>query len=136
MGRKGILQKIFLGSLVVHLLVIAVAAGYNKGLKIWPMPVSVSHGRGTLYLRNDLELRIDGRMYSDASGIFKDGFFRFLEILKGDHVFQTNISSFNSSLIIKAIHVVIVSPSDEVNHLSFDFPCSPLLQSNWATKKK
>nr|XP_027119180.1 beta-hexosaminidase 3-like isoform X1 [Coffea arabica] len=116
MGRKGILQKIFLGILVVHLLVIAVAAGYNKGLKIWPMPVSVSHGRGTLYLRNDLELRIDGRMYSDASGIFKDGFFRFLEILKGDHVFQTNISSFNSSLIIKGIHVVIVSPSDELQH--------------------
>lgn len=116
MGRTGVLQKIFLGILAVHLLVIAVAAGDKKGLTIWPMPVSVRHGQGTLYLRNNLQLRIDGRMYSDASGILKDGFFRLLEILKGDHVFQTAISSFNSSLIIKGIHVVIVSPSDELQH--------------------
>lgn len=120
MGRIGV-QNIFLGILLVYVLIISSVADAEKGLNIWPMPVSVSHGQGRFYLSNDLELRTDGRMYSDGSRILKDGFFRFLDIITGDHVIEANTSHFNSSLVIKGIHVVIISPYDKVNHLNFNF---------------
>ncbi|KAL3507297.1 hypothetical protein ACH5RR_032679 [Cinchona calisaya] len=117
MGRIGI-QKIFLGILLIDVLVIrSVAADNAKDLKIWPLPVSVSYGHDRLYLGNDLELTTDGRMYSDASGILKDGFFRLLHILNGDHVIEANTFHFiNSSLVIEGIHVVIASSGNELQH--------------------
>ncbi|XP_027184395.1 beta-hexosaminidase 3 [Coffea eugenioides] len=111
MGRKGI----FLGLLLVHILVISVADTQKKNLYIWPMPVSVSHGQHTLHLSNEFELKTDGSKYSDASGILRDGFSSILKIIKGDHVIE-DAPRFGSYLVIKGIHVVILSPSDELQH--------------------
>ncbi|KAL3523240.1 hypothetical protein ACH5RR_016074 [Cinchona calisaya] len=115
MGRKGV-QKIFLGILLVNVLVISVADVDKKRLNIWPMPVSVSYGRDRLYLSNEFELKTDGSKYSDASGILKDAFFSLLDVIKGDHVIEVNASSLDPSLVIKGIQVVILSPSDELQH--------------------
>ncbi|KAL2549361.1 Beta-hexosaminidase 3 [Forsythia ovata] len=113
MGQKGV-QSIFLG-LLVHVLVISAAADV-KHLNIWPMPKQVNHGHGNLYLSNDFELKTDGSKYPDFSGILKDGFLRVIDVVKATHVIEANFSHFNPSLLLKGIHIVISSPSDELQH--------------------
>ncbi|KAL2549331.1 Beta-hexosaminidase 3 [Forsythia ovata] len=106
--------SIFLG-LLVHVLVISSAADI-KNLNIWPMPKDVSHGHGSLYLDNDFELKTDGSRYPDSSGILKDGFLTLIDLVKGTHVIEANFSHLDSSLLLKGIHIVVSSPSDELQH--------------------
>ncbi|KAL2526269.1 Beta-hexosaminidase 3 [Abeliophyllum distichum] len=105
---------IFIG-LLVHVLVISAAVDI-KNLNIWPMPKDVSHGHGSLYLDNDFELKTDGSRYPDSSGILKDGFLRLIDLVKGTHVIEANFSHLDSSLLLKGIHIVVSSPSDELQH--------------------
>lgn len=111
MGQKGV-QSIFLG-LLLYVLVISAAADV-KHLNIWPMPKQVNHGHGSLYLGNDFELKTDGSKYPDSSGILKDGFLRIIDVVKATHVIDAKFSHFNPSRLLKGIHIVISSPSDEV----------------------
>ncbi|XP_022864551.1 beta-hexosaminidase 3 [Olea europaea var. sylvestris] len=113
MGQKGV-QSIFLG-LLLYVLVISAAADV-KHLNIWPMPKQVNHGHGSLYLGNDFELKTDGSKYPDSSGILKDGFLRIIDVVKATHVIDANFSHFNPSRLLKGIHIVISSPSDELQH--------------------
>lgn len=88
----------------------------NERLNIWPMPRSVSHGHRSLYLSSDFELKTEGSSYLDVSGVLKDGFFRTLDLIRGPHALDANISALNQSRVLKGIHVVVRSPSDELQH--------------------
>ncbi|CAI9090774.1 OLC1v1025611C1 [Oldenlandia corymbosa var. corymbosa] len=119
MGWSGRVEGIVLGFFLVNILVISVAGADDiQSLKIWPMPESVSCGQGTLYLDiQGFELKTEGSSYVDASGILVEGFSRLLDVIKGVHVIQSKvISGFSPSLVIKGIRVVILSPSDELQH--------------------
>jgi hexosaminidase len=83
-------------------------------VKIWPMPNSVSHGHGSLYMNKDFELKTEGSKYNDASGILKDGFSRLLHVLRVAHVVDGNSSGADTSLLLQGLHVVVFSPDDEV----------------------
>lgn len=83
-------------------------------VKIWPMPKSVSHGHGSLYMNKDFELKTEGSKYNDASGILKDGFSRLLHVLQVAHVVDGNSSGAYTSLLLQGLHVVVFSPDDEV----------------------
>lgn len=99
----------------LFLQVLAVAAiGMDHHLNIWPMPKSVSHGYNNLYLSNDFQLKTEGSKYVDASGILKDGFSRLIEIVEVAHVIDSNFSHFDHSALLQGMHVVILSPNDEV----------------------
>lgn len=92
---------------------VLIAADINR-LNIWPMPKSVSYGHSLLYFSNNFELKTEGTKYADASGILKDAFTRTVDTIKLDHVIEANVSHYDPSLVLKGIHVVIFSPSDEV----------------------
>lgn len=87
-----------------------------KNLNIWPMPKSVSNGYGNLYVSDEFELRTDGSKFADASSILKDAFKRSIDVLKSTHVIELNTSKIDPSLVLKGIHVVVSSPSDEVTN--------------------
>lgn len=111
MGKLGLRSILF--AVVVQILVISAAANI-KNLKIWPMPLSVSYGHRTLQLSNDFVLKTEGSKYTDASGILKEGFSRLLDVVKVAHVVDANFSYVGPSSVLKGIHVVVLSPSDEV----------------------
>ncbi|CAI9090775.1 OLC1v1025612C1 [Oldenlandia corymbosa var. corymbosa] len=116
MGWRKKVDKTVLWLLLVHILLISVVGADNRRLNLWPMPESVSHGQGTLYLDSEkFELKTEGSKYGDASGILKDGFSRVLDIIKGEHIIQ-GTSRFGSSVVIKGIHVVILSSNDELQY--------------------
>ncbi|KAL0302956.1 UNVERIFIED_CONTAM: Beta-hexosaminidase 3 [Sesamum radiatum] len=97
----------------VYLLVISADGADTKNLNVWPMPKSVSYGRGTLYLSNDFELNTKGSKFVDASGILKDAFLRSIDVVRATHVIEANTSKIDASLVLKGIHIVVFSPSDE-----------------------
>lgn len=78
------------------------------------MPVSVSFGSGSLHLSNDFELKTEGSKFADASGILKEAFSRSIDILRSTHVIEVDTSKIDASLVLKGIHVVVSSPSEEV----------------------
>lgn len=83
-------------------------------LNIWPMPISVSFGSGSLHLSNDFELKTDGSKFGDASGILKEAFSRTVGMVRSTHIAEVDTSKIDPSLVLKGIHVVVSSPSDEV----------------------
>ncbi|XP_059431888.1 beta-hexosaminidase 3 [Corylus avellana] len=85
-------------------------------VKIWPMPKSVSHGHGSLYMNKDFELKTEGTKYNDASGILKDGFSRLLHVLQVAHVVDGNSSAADTSLLLQGLHVLVFSPDDELQY--------------------
>lgn len=111
MGRTW-LHIIFLLYLVYVLVISADAA--DKQLNIWPMPKSVSYGHGNLYLSNYFELETKGSKFVDASGILKDAFLRTVDVVRSVHVIEVNTSKIDPSIVLKGIHIVVLSPSDEV----------------------
>lgn len=115
MGGKSVGSKV-LCFLVYVVILSAEAADDAKHLNIWPMPKSVSYGYGKLHLSNDFELKTDGSKFKDASGILKDAFLRLNDVIRSSHVIELNTSKINPSLVLKGIHVVVFSPSDEVPH--------------------
>lgn len=78
------------------------------------MPISVSFGSGYLHLSNDFELKTEGSKFGDASGILKDAFSRSVDMVRSTHVVEVDTSKIDPSTVLKGIHVVISSPSDEV----------------------
>ncbi|KAL3833956.1 hypothetical protein ACJIZ3_008692 [Penstemon smallii] len=101
---------------LVYVVVISANAADIRHLNIWPMPKSVSYGHGSLYLGSDFELKTEGTKFVDSSGILKDAFLRTIDVVKGNHVIESNSSKFDSSFVLKGIHVVVFSPSDELQH--------------------
>lgn len=99
--------------LLIH--VIVVCADVNN-LNIWPMPNSVAHGHNTLYLGKDFNLKTDQSKYADASGILKDAFTRIVDLIKTAHVIDFKYPASGSSTILHGIHVIIASPSDELQY--------------------
>ncbi|PIN10376.1 Beta-N-acetylhexosaminidase [Handroanthus impetiginosus] len=114
MGRTGL--YIIILWYLVYVLVISADAADTKHLNIWPMPQSVSYGYGSLYLSNDFVLKTKGSKFADASGILKDAFFRTINVVKATHVIEANTSNINPTFVLKGIHVVVLSPSDELQH--------------------
>ena len=99
--------------LLVQLL-LAIDALTVDRLNIWPMPKSVSYGHGNLYMSKDFELNTQGTKYNDGSGILKDGFSRFLDLVRVAHVEDGNFSKIDTSVLLQGLHVVVLSASDEV----------------------
>ena len=117
MGRRG-LEGMFIWYLVC-IFVISANAVDIKHLNIWPMPKSVSYGYGNLHLSNEFELRTDGSKFADASSILKDAFKRSIDVVRSTHVIEFNTSKIDPSLVLKGIHIVVSSPSDEVYLITF-----------------
>lgn len=130
MGKIGV-SKIVFGIFLIQVLVKSVAVAHDKHMNIWPMPKSVSYGSNILYLSNELVLKTEGSKYIDASGILKEGFSRIVDVIKGGHVIEANFSRFSPSQVIKGIHVVVLSPNDEVLMKTFTFPFSLKNNSTW-----
>ncbi|XP_047331935.1 beta-hexosaminidase 3-like [Impatiens glandulifera] len=106
-----ILNQLFL------ILIVTASAATNVGkLNIWPMPLSVTNGNGVLYMSKDFELRTEGSKYKDVSGILKNGFSRLLDVIKTDHEIDVSGHGFPYLPKIQGIHVIIVSPSDELHY--------------------
>lgn len=103
---------------LVHVLAVDAVSVVDR-LKIWPMPESVSHGHGNLYVNKDFELKTEGTKYNDASGVLKDGFSRLLHVLRVGHVVDGNSSDANTSLLLQGLHVVVLSQDAEVMFRSF-----------------
>lgn len=104
---------------VVHdkvVLATEVNVDVNQGLNIWPLPDSVSHGHKGIHMSKDFhfELESKGNKYNDGSGIFKDAFSRFLDVIRVPHVVDGNLSKFDHSRILQGLNVVISSSNDEV----------------------
>ncbi|KAK6915796.1 Beta-hexosaminidase, eukaryotic type, N-terminal [Dillenia turbinata] len=102
------------------LLLLLISCGQGRGadpINIWPMPKSVTSGKQTLLLSNDFVLNTQGSKYPDSSGILKDGFSRFLQVLRASHVADSN-SSYSSAHfpVCKGLHVVILSPNDKLQY--------------------
>ncbi|KAL0402584.1 UNVERIFIED_CONTAM: Beta-hexosaminidase 3 [Sesamum latifolium] len=115
MRRRTGVERIVL-CFFVYLLVISADGADIKNLNIWPMPKSVSYGNRTLYLSNDFELNTKGSKFVDASGILKDAFLRSIDVVRATHVIEANTSKIDASLVLKGIHIVVFSPSDELQH--------------------
>lgn len=101
--------------LLVQLL-LAIDALTVDRLNIWPMPKSVSYGHGNLYMSKDFELNTQGTKYNDGSGILKDGFSRFLDLVRVAHVEDGNFSKIDTSVLLQGLHVVVLSASDELQY--------------------
>ncbi|KAF8391747.1 hypothetical protein HHK36_021981 [Tetracentron sinense] len=111
MGKQ--VRSLCLGLLLVFLTAAAVGV---EGLKIWPMPKSVSHGAQTLYLGKDFGLRTEGSKYIDASGILKDGFSRLLDVVEAAHVIDSNSNHSDLSTMLQGLNVIILLPNDELQY--------------------
>ncbi|XP_051140174.1 beta-hexosaminidase 3 [Andrographis paniculata] len=94
----------------------AAAAEVPRVLNIWPMPASVNYGDGRLHFSPELQLKTEGSRFDDGSGILEDAFSRTVDIIRGSHAVENNLPKIESSLALKGIHVVIASPSDELQH--------------------
>ncbi|KAG8380365.1 hypothetical protein BUALT_Bualt06G0007900 [Buddleja alternifolia] len=114
MGKTGE-QSTFL-LFPVYFLAMSAYAADIKHLNIGPMPKSASYGYKTLYLNNNFELKTDGSKFNDASKILNDAFLRLIDVVKGTHVIEAGTSKTDPSLVLKGIHVVVLSPSDELQH--------------------
>ncbi|GFP95757.1 beta-hexosaminidase 3 [Phtheirospermum japonicum] len=114
MGKTG-LNNTFIW-ILVYVLVISANGADIKHLTIWPMPKSVSYGDGNLYLSNHLELKTEGSKFTDASGILKDAFLRSIDVVRGAHVIEANTSNIDPSILLKGVHVVVLSSSGELQH--------------------
>ncbi|CAM8938673.1 unnamed protein product [Rhodiola kirilowii] len=88
----------------------------GEELRIWPMPKSVSHGQSKLYVGNDFELKTMGSKFSDRSGILKDGFLRLRNVMEEAHLVDGNVSKLGESSILRGIHVLINSTSEELQY--------------------
>lgn len=95
---------------------LSVACAHDKRLNIWPMPKSVSYGSGILYLGDVLVLKTEGSNYTDDTGILKEGFSRTVDTITGGHIVAANFSRFDSSQVIKGIHIVVHSPDYELQY--------------------
>lgn len=93
-------------------------AGVVAGLNIWPRPKSVSHGSISMYITKDFALGINGGGYKDQSGILRDGFSRFLDVVRLGHVVDGVVSNADLSRVLRGLVVSVVSPDDEVVLLS------------------
>ena len=62
--------------------VVSKKGGGGGGVNIWPMPVSVSYGHQSVFMSKDFKLKTEGSNYKDASCILKDGFSRFLDVVR------------------------------------------------------
>ncbi|KAL3654005.1 Beta-hexosaminidase 3 [Castilleja foliolosa] len=113
--KKTGLDNTFLWVLVYVLMISANGADIQQ-LTIWPMPKSVSFGYGNLYLSNQLELITEGSKFTDSSGILKDAFLRSIDVVNGAHVIEANTSKIDPSNLLRGIHVVVLSPSDELQN--------------------
>ncbi|KAM7497859.1 hypothetical protein LguiA_022273 [Lonicera macranthoides] len=112
--RKIIVHSFILG-LVFQLLDIHDALEI-KSLNVWPMPESVDYGVGSLYLSTEFELKTEGSKYVDGYGILKDGFLRLIDLVKGLHVIESQVSNSHSPSLLHGINVVIFSPNDELQY--------------------
>ncbi|KAL6586871.1 Beta-hexosaminidase 3 [Orobanche minor] len=115
MGRTWLAKATFLWFLV-YIPVIRANAVDSEHLNIWPMPSSVTSGHGSLYLSNDFELKIEGSKFLDGSGILKDAFLRSIDLIRATHVIEANNSKIDPLLVLKGIRVLVVWPSDELQH--------------------
>ncbi|KAH9746944.1 Beta-hexosaminidase 3 [Citrus sinensis] len=88
----------------------------EHGVRIWPMPLSVSHGHKSLYVGKDFKIMSQGSKYKDASGILKDGFSRFLAVVKGAHVVDGDTSKLDQSRVLQGLNVFISSTKDELQY--------------------
>lgn len=88
----------------------------EQGVRIWPMPQSVSHGHMSLYVGKDFEIMSQGIKYKDATGILKDGFSRFLAVVKGAHVVDGDMSKLDQSRVLQGLNVFISSTKDELQY--------------------
>lgn len=112
------MKSIVVVVMVLCVLVECVVSEDGGGVKnIWPMPVSANHGDKIVYLSNDFQLKTEGSKYNDSSSILKEGFSRFLDVVKLAHVVDGDLSKFDASAILKGLHVVILSSNDEVCYL-------------------
>ncbi|KAF8719743.1 hypothetical protein HU200_024496 [Digitaria exilis] len=99
--------------LLLVLLAAAALAGPCAG-DLWPMPASVTRGTQTLVVSKDLKLSTTaGSSYSDGKGILKEAFQRMVAVVELDHVI--NGSYYGGSPVLAGVHVVVRSPSDELN---------------------
>ncbi|KAJ0018367.1 hypothetical protein Pint_11668 [Pistacia integerrima] len=73
-------------------MVVGTRGGNAGDVKVWPLPYSVSHGQKKMYMSGDFKLLSHGSKFSDASGILKDGFARFVDLLKLAHAVDGNVS--------------------------------------------
>ncbi|KAH9795279.1 Beta-hexosaminidase 3 [Citrus sinensis] len=88
----------------------------EHGVRIWPMPLSVSHSHKSLYVGKDFKIMSQGSKYKDASGILKDGFSRFLAVVKGAHVVDGDTSKLDQSRVLQGLNVFISSTKDELQY--------------------
>ncbi|EEF47323.1 beta-hexosaminidase 3 [Ricinus communis] len=96
--------------LAVMLLMLLVGNGHGSSdFNIWPMPNSVSNGYRRLYMAPHFQLLTD---WDDASGILNDAFSRMLHVVQMDHALKNaNFSASHPSLILKGLHILILSPN-------------------------
>ncbi|XP_022966042.1 beta-hexosaminidase 3-like [Cucurbita maxima] len=89
------------------------------GVRIWPLPALVTHGgQRRLCVANtkDFRLNTDGSNFTDASGILKEGFLRLLDVVRVGHVVDANLSRLDSSALLLGIHIIVSSPSEELQY--------------------
>ncbi|GAV86969.1 Glyco_hydro_20 domain-containing protein/Glyco_hydro_20b domain-containing protein [Cephalotus follicularis] len=105
--------------MVVMLLFVQVivrSEGVDAGVKIWPLPVSLTYGEKSVYFSKDFQLMTEGTKYSDKSGILRDGFSRFVDLVKVDHVVDGDFSTLDPSAALLGLHLVVFSPNIELNY--------------------
>lgn len=95
---------------------LAVLASVDERLNIWPMPKSVSHGKKSLYMIKDFDLKTEGSAYADPSGLLNDAFTRVLNVMKATHVIDSNFSDFDPLTVLWGMNVVILSSDDELQY--------------------
>ncbi|KAG6598926.1 Beta-hexosaminidase 3, partial [Cucurbita argyrosperma subsp. sororia] len=113
-------SAILLLQLFFYFLVASAASRSNEiagGVRIWPLPASVTHGgHRRLYVAKDFRLNTQGSNFSDASGILQEGFSRLLDVVHAAHVVDANLTRLGSSALLLGIHIVVSSPSDELQY--------------------
>ncbi|XP_044508140.1 beta-hexosaminidase 3-like [Mangifera indica] len=114
MGRFSLWVLVF--ALVFVEFLVGIRCGNVEDVKVWPLPYSVSHGHKNMYMSGDFKFSSHGSKYSDASGIFKDGFSRFIELLNVSHVVDGNVSKYDNSSILVGLNVVILTDHDELQY--------------------
>ncbi|KAJ0080856.1 hypothetical protein Patl1_11906 [Pistacia atlantica] len=114
MGRFPLWVLVFV--LVFVKMVVATRGGNAEDVKVWPLPYSVSHGQKKMYMSGDFKLLSHGSKFSDASGILKDGFARFVDLLKLAHAVDGNVSKYDNSSILVGLNVVILTQHDELQY--------------------
>ncbi|KAM7280588.1 hypothetical protein ACFE04_007722 [Oxalis oulophora] len=116
--RKATLLMLLLVQVIVTSQAFENDYAVNKGgsVNLWPMPVSVSHGNTKLHLSKDFALTTQGSNYTDKSGVLRDGFSRFLDVVKSAHVVNGDPSSLDPSSVLQGLHTVIRSPNEQLQY--------------------